>query len=125
MGRAHSADPRAGDDLLVVDSVPHDAVLPRAIVAMHHGGAGTVHATTRAGTPSILVPFLSDQPFWAAQLERIGLAGPPLHRNRLAPRRQRRDHGRDRRAGRVRQAAEQMGTERGTEAALKHILNTI
>ena len=75
----------AGDDLLVMDSVPHDAVLPRAVVAVHHGGAGTVHATTRAGTPSILVPFLADQPFWAAQLQRIGLAGPPLHRNRLDP----------------------------------------
>ncbi len=113
----------AGDDVLVAGSVPHGAVLPRAAVAIHHGGAGTVHASTRAGTPSVVVPFLADQPFWAAQLERIGLSGPPLHRERLN------SAGTGAaisaamaRAERVRHAAEQMSTEHGTETALTHIL---
>lgn len=70
-------------DVLTVSSVAHDAVLPHAAVAIHHGGAGTVHAATRAGTPSVLVPFLADQPFWARLLHRSGLAGPPLDRDRL------------------------------------------
>ncbi len=114
----------AGDDVLFVDSVPHDAVLPLAAIAVHHGGAGTVHAATRAGTPSVLVPFLGDQPFWAAQLQRIGLAGAPLHREHLKPA----DvtvaiaaaigH-----AGRVQQAAAEMSSEHGTDAALRHLLN--
>ena len=120
------ADAADAEDVLVAGSVPHDAVLPRATVAVHHGGAGTVHAATRAGTPSIVVPFLADQPFWAAQLRRIGLAGPPLHRERLTP------DGVTAaiaaaigRAGRVQQAAERMSTEHGTEAAIKHLLDAI
>lgn len=118
---AHAAD---SDDVLVVDSVPHDVVLPLATIAVHHGGAGTVHAATRAGTPSVLVPFLGDQPFWAAQLKRIGLAGPPLHREHLRPA--------DVTAAiataiantaRVQQAAEEMSSEHGTYAALRQLLN--
>lgn len=72
-----------GTDVLVVASVPHAMVLPQAAVAIHHGGAGTVHAAARAGTPSVLVPFLADQPFWARLLHRSGLTGPALHRDRL------------------------------------------
>src|SRR5690606_8490622 len=72
-----------GDDVLVTSAVPHDAVLPRAAVAMHHAGAGTAHAVARAGIPAITVPFLADQPFWAAQLHRRGLAPRALHRDRL------------------------------------------
>ncbi|GAA3039985.1 glycosyltransferase [Microbacterium dextranolyticum] len=72
-----------GGDVLVVSSVPHTVVFPRAAVAIHHGGAGTVHAAARAGTPSVLVPFLADQPFWARLLRRTGLTGAPLHRDRL------------------------------------------
>lgn len=70
-------------DVLVVSSVPHATVLPDAAAAIHHGGAGTVHAAARAGTPSVLVPFLSDQPFWARLLHRSGLTGPPLDRGHL------------------------------------------
>ena len=125
-GLKPSSRAAGAEDVLVAASVPHDAVFPRATVAVHHGGAGTVHAATRAGTPSIVVPFLADQPFWAAQLRRIGLAGPPLHRKRLDP---------DRvttaiaagvsLTGRVHWAAEQMRSEHGTEAAIKLILNAI
>lgn len=107
------------DDVFVTASVPLANVLPRAAVAVHHGGAGTVHAATRAGTPSIVVPFLGDQPFWAAQLQRVGLAGPPLDNRRLDPQgvaaaiRAALGH-----ADRVRQAADRMQSENGTEAAL-------
>nr|WP_243752366.1 nucleotide disphospho-sugar-binding domain-containing protein [Leucobacter weissii] len=70
-------------DVLVVSSVPHATVLRHASAAIHHGGAGTVHAAARAGTPSVLVPFLADQPFWARLLHRSGLTGPPLNRDHL------------------------------------------
>lgn len=110
------------DDMLVAGSVPLDAVVPRAVAAVHHGGAGTVHATTRAGTPSIVVPFFGDQPFWAAQLQRTGLAGPALDRNRLDPHRVTAAITTAlRHADRVRQAAHQMQFENGTQAALTHL----
>jgi sterol 3beta-glucosyltransferase len=73
----------AGDDVLPVQSVDHTTVLPRAVAAIHHGGAGTVHAVARAGVPSIVVPFFADQPFWGAQLHRIGVAPAPIPVGRL------------------------------------------
>lgn len=59
-----------GGDVLVRKSVPHDLVLPRAAAAIHHGGAGTVPAVARAGIPSVMVPFIADQPFWGRVLQR-------------------------------------------------------
>jgi sterol 3beta-glucosyltransferase len=72
-----------GADVHVVESVPHDRVLPRALVAIHHGGAGTVHSVARAGVPQVVVPFIADQPFWGALLERRGLGSAPIRYRRL------------------------------------------
>lgn len=71
------------DDVLVVRSVDHDLVLPRAIASVHHGGIGTVQAATRAGVVSIVVPFIADQPFWGARLHERGLAPLPILRKHL------------------------------------------
>jgi sterol 3beta-glucosyltransferase len=73
----------AGADVLAVRSVDHAAVLPRARAALHHGGAGTVHAVARAGVPSIVVPFVADQPFWGKVLHRRGIAASPIRPRRL------------------------------------------
>ncbi|BDZ54034.1 glycosyltransferase [Agromyces marinus] len=72
-----------GDDVFATRSVDHAAVLPRATAAIHHGGIGTVHAATAAGTVSIVVPFIADQPFWGAMLHRRGLAPAPIPQKRL------------------------------------------
>lgn len=74
---------RSGPDVLQVPAVDHGAVLPLACVAVHHGGAGTVHAVTAAGIPSVVVPFVADQPFWAHQLASRGLAPAPIPQRRL------------------------------------------
>lgn len=76
-----------GPDVLVVSGVPHDAVLPRASAAIHHGGIGTVQAAMQAGTPSIIVPFVADQPFWADRLRRDGLAPAPIRPRALSAQR--------------------------------------
>ncbi len=73
----------AGADVLVTASVPHGAVLPRAAAAVHHGGIGTVQAATAAGTVSVVVPFIADQPFWGARLHRRGLAPAPIRQRAL------------------------------------------
>jgi UDP:flavonoid glycosyltransferase YjiC (YdhE family) len=41
---------------------------------VHHGGAGTTAAALRAGLPSVVVPFMGDQFFWAHILARKGVA---------------------------------------------------
>ncbi|MEX5296478.1 glycosyltransferase [Kocuria sp. CPCC 205268] len=75
-----------GEDVLEVPAAPLDAVLPEAVLAVHHGGAGTVHAVARAGVPSVVVPFIADQPFWGRQLHRLGLAPAPVPRRSLTGR---------------------------------------
>lgn len=72
-----------GTDLLVRREVDHRSVLPRCAAAVHHGGAGTVHAVARAGLVSVTVPFLADQPFWGALLHRRGIAARPVPARRL------------------------------------------
>lgn len=62
---------------------PHEWIFPRCAAIMHHCGAGTTHQAARAGVPSIPVPFLGDQPFWAAQLCRVGIATPALNPRKI------------------------------------------
>jgi len=62
-------------DLIYLESVPHDWLLPYCRMIIHHGGAGTTSAGLRAGIPNIVVPFTADQPFWGNQVHAIG-AGP-------------------------------------------------
>ena len=37
---------------------PHQPVFEKCAAVVHHGGAGTSHAATRAGCPSVVVPFI-------------------------------------------------------------------
>ncbi|GAB48172.1 putative glycosyltransferase [Mobilicoccus pelagius NBRC 104925] len=69
----------------VVGQTPHSWLLPRCAAAVHHCGAGTTHAVTRAGIPSIPVPFAADQPFWARRLVQLGVASAPLDRRHVTP----------------------------------------
>lgn len=108
-----------GDDVLVVRTVPHARVLPRASIAVHHGGIGTLHAATRAGTPSVVVSSIADQPFWGARLWEAGLAPAPIRRRALtaASLGNALDQA-DRCRPRVGEAARAMAAKDGTGAAL-------
>jgi UDP:flavonoid glycosyltransferase YjiC (YdhE family) len=57
----------------VVGNLDHDAVLPRCRAAVHHGGAGTSATSLRAGLPTVVCAVFADQPFWGAQLQRMGV----------------------------------------------------
>ena len=71
------------DDVLLVDSVPHDWLFPRMRAVVHHGGAGTTAAGLRAGVPSIIIPHFADQPFWARTCYHAGVATRPIPRAHL------------------------------------------
>ncbi len=79
-GLIPSSAHRSSPDVLVRESLAHSSVLPRVDVGIHHGGAGTAHAFLRAGTPFVIMPFLGDQPWWAARLHRQGLGPRALRR---------------------------------------------
>lgn len=71
-------------DLYFVNAAPHNLVFPRCAAVVHHGGSGTTHAATAAGTPSVVVAHIAEQAFWGRELARIGVAPAPLKRGRLS-----------------------------------------
>lgn len=75
------------DDAIVVRNVPHDWLFERVAAVVHHGGAGTAAAALRAGRPSVVLPFILDQFFWAERLRALRVAPPALSLERLNERR--------------------------------------
>ncbi|MGE0802310.1 MAG: glycosyltransferase [Lautropia sp.] len=70
-------------NFLAAGDTPHDWLFPRVSAAVHHGGSGTTHSASRAGIPSVVVPFAGDQFFWAERLVRAGLSPARLDGRRL------------------------------------------
>ena len=61
------------DSIRFVNGISHSKIFPLVKSIIHHGGVGTVHAALRAGTVSIITPFIVDQPWWADRLNRLEL----------------------------------------------------
>ncbi|MGW4589692.1 glycosyltransferase [Amycolatopsis thermoflava] len=68
---------KLGDAVCFVDHAPHDWLLPRTTVTVHHGGSGTTAAALAAGRPQVVCPFVADQPFHARRVHELGVAPPP------------------------------------------------
>jgi vancomycin aglycone glucosyltransferase len=60
-------------DCLSIGEVNQQALFKRVAAVVHHGGAGTTHAATRAGAPQVVIPQHYDQPYWAKQIDRLGI----------------------------------------------------
>jgi len=73
-----------GDCVLVTGEVPHAWLLPRAAVAIHHGGAGTTAAALAAGLPSVIVPHAFDQRFWGRRIAALGCGPEPIEHRDLS-----------------------------------------
>ena len=106
---------------LVIGRVSHAALFPRCVAIVHHGGAGTTQTVLRVGVPSIVVPHVADQFFWAEELARIGVAPKPLPRRRLNARalasRLRVVLGNERMSARAREFAARIAPEDGVNSA--------
>ncbi|KAB8144515.1 glycosyltransferase family 1 protein [Chloroflexia bacterium SDU3-3] len=68
----------------LIDAAPHDWLFPQVVAVVHHGGAGTTAAGLRAGRPTVICPFLGDQPFWGAIVHARGLGPQPIPQRRLS-----------------------------------------
>jgi UDP:flavonoid glycosyltransferase YjiC (YdhE family) len=68
---------------LAIDSVAHNRLFPRVAAVVHHGGAGTTAAATRAGVPQLVVPHLADQYHFGGLVEGLGIAVKSLRRTQL------------------------------------------
>ncbi|AKI98991.1 vancomycin aglycone glucosyltransferase [Archangium gephyra] len=71
-----------GSHVQVVGPLSHGALFPRLAGIVHHGGAGTTAASTRAGVPQLVVPHMLDQFMNARYVHTAGI-GLSLSRNRL------------------------------------------
>jgi sterol 3beta-glucosyltransferase len=65
-------------DILYLESAPHDWLLPRCKLVIHHGGAGTTAAGLQAGIPNIVLPFMADQSFWGKRVHFVGAGPKPI-----------------------------------------------
>ncbi|ORY35482.1 hypothetical protein BCR39DRAFT_461494 [Naematelia encephala] len=54
-----------------LEKVPHGWLFPKIDAALHHGGAGTVGASLRAGIPTLIKPWFGDQFFWALRVTKL------------------------------------------------------
>jgi UDP:flavonoid glycosyltransferase YjiC (YdhE family) len=59
------------DRIRLVGAVNHSKVFPACRAVVHHGGAGTVAASVRAGVPTVVLWVSADQPVWASQINRM------------------------------------------------------
>ncbi|WNZ63705.1 glycosyltransferase [Myxococcus sp. MxC21-1] len=70
-------------NVFMLESAPHDWLFPRMSAVVHHGGAGSTMAGLRAGKPTIICPFLGDQPFWGHVVLRAGVGPQPVPQKSL------------------------------------------
>ena len=73
-----SAKHESNEEVLYLESAPHDWLLPKCKMVVHHGGAGTTSAGLRAGIPNVVVPFTADQPFWGRRVYAVGAGPEPI-----------------------------------------------
>jgi len=71
------------DSVYMVDSIPHAWLFSQVAAVVHHGGASTTAAGLRGGVPSIVIPFLGDQPFWGRRVQDLGVGPAPIPRSKL------------------------------------------
>ncbi|KAK5680779.1 hypothetical protein LTS10_006535 [Elasticomyces elasticus] len=74
---------RTPDGIFMLGNVPHDWLFEHVSCVVHHGGAGTTAAGISAGTPTLVVPFFGDQPFWGAVVAKAGAGPNPIPHKQL------------------------------------------
>ncbi|WP_338873059.1 glycosyltransferase [Myxococcus stipitatus] len=70
-------------EVFMLESAPHDWLFPRMSAVVHHGGAGSTMAGLRAGKPTVICPFLGDQPFWGHRVHQAGVGPRPVPQKSL------------------------------------------
>ena len=73
-------------DMIAVDYVSYESLMPRASVVVHHGGVGTTSHGLLAGVPTLIVPFAFDQSDNADHAARLGVSRTVYRNKYRAPR---------------------------------------
>jgi UDP:flavonoid glycosyltransferase YjiC (YdhE family) len=108
-----------------IDSVPHDWLFPQCAVVVHHGGAGTTAAGMKAGVPSIIVPFFSDQPFWGYRIFDLGAGTEPILQSKLTVDKLSAAIDRAVKDGQMQTSAQRVGNQISSEDGVKKAVTVI
>lgn len=71
------------DNILIIESCPHDWLFRQVSCVIHHGGAGTTAAGLALGRPTIIIPFFGDQKFWGCIVAKVGAGPAPIPHKQL------------------------------------------
>ena len=71
------------ENVHLVGYVPHEWLFSQCRAIVQHGGAGSTANALRAGKPTLVVPFGSDQLFWGNRVYERGLGPKPIHQKKL------------------------------------------
>ena len=82
-GWAGLGDGALPEGVMQLGDVDHRSLFPRCAAVVHHGGAGTTTAATRAGTPQIVAPHVLDQFYWSDRVRSTGLGVAAPRRSQL------------------------------------------
>jgi len=82
-GWAELALPDDGADCFAVGEANLQALFGRVAAVVHHGGGGTTTVAARAGVPQVVIPQITEQPYFAERVAKLGIgvgfeeSGPP------------------------------------------------
>lgn len=71
------------ESIFAVKKAPHRLIFKQAKGIVHHGGVGTMSEALLSGAPQLIMPFTTDQPFWAHILYSKGYTMKPLKEKNL------------------------------------------
>ena len=71
------------DSIYMLESASFEWLFPKMAAVVHHGGAGTTSAGLKAGIPSIVTPFMGDQPYWGRVVSQLGVGPAPISKKKL------------------------------------------
>jgi UDP:flavonoid glycosyltransferase YjiC (YdhE family) len=69
---------------MTVGHTSYEWLFPRMAAVVHHCGAGTTGSGLRAGVPTVPVPILASQPFWANRIAAVGAGPKPVPYKKLS-----------------------------------------
>ncbi len=80
MGLMHTSPT---ENIFLTGETYHGTLFSKMAGVIHHGGSGTTHTATKAGTPQFILPQLVDQYYWGNRVWKTGLGPKPLPPRRI------------------------------------------
>jgi vancomycin aglycone glucosyltransferase len=72
-GWADAPLPDEGAECFAVGEVNVQALFDRVAAVVHHGGGGTTTVAARAGVPQVVLPQITEQPYFAERVAQLGI----------------------------------------------------